>query len=108
MLEGKEALRDSQTSVSEKSLAVDDTADDTAEDTAVEEAPDGVDETGTAEASEPQYLHGLQLGLVTTCITMVCFLSLLDTSIVATVSNQSNPQTDGDLGRACRLTSFDI
>jgi hypothetical protein len=93
MLERKMGLHDSQTSVLEKSMAVDDTA--------LEETSKGANETGTTEASEPQYLHGLQLGLVTTCITMVCFLTLLDTSIVATVSNQLNPQTDGHLGRAC-------
>lgn len=44
--------------------------------------------TGTAADQEPEqgYLEGIQLGIVTACVTLVCFLVLLDTSIIATVS----------------------
>lgn len=39
----------------------------------------------THSQHEHQYLEGLQLVLVIACVTLVCFLVLLDTSIIATV-----------------------
>lgn len=36
-----------------------------------------------------EYLEGVALVLVTACVTLVCFLVLLDTSIIATVRHLS-------------------
>ncbi|OIW24685.1 hypothetical protein CONLIGDRAFT_657275 [Coniochaeta ligniaria NRRL 30616] len=74
------------------------TANDTSDDTVTETADEGLgvtektlgdepqeDATITAvTTNEPQYLEGLPLVLVVACVTLVCFLVLLDTSIIAT------------------------
>jgi hypothetical protein len=44
----------------------------------------------TADISGPQYLEGLPLLLVVGSVTLVCFLVLLDTSIIATVRNNKH------------------
>lgn len=86
--------------LSEKRLISDDTTDHTAEETAddtadesTEKAVEAKDEPArqqdeTAEV-EPEYLTGFKLFIVTACVTLVVFLLLLDTSIIATVSASS-------------------
>ncbi|KAB5566098.1 putative MFS multidrug transporter [Coniochaeta sp. 2T2.1] len=74
-------------------------ADETSDETITETADEGNDITektigdketeeanpiSTVSTREPQYLEGLQLVLVIACVTLVCFLVLLDTSIIAT------------------------
>lgn len=64
------------------------TDNDTAEDTAVESIGDtgdaGKEQPADATEPEQEYLEGFQLVIVTAAVTLVCFLVLLDTSILAT------------------------
>lgn len=48
-----------------------------------DETPEIVQESGKDD--EQKYLTGLNLFLVTSAVTLVCFLVLLDTSIIVTV-----------------------
>jgi hypothetical protein len=41
--------------------------------------------TGTLSNEEPQWISGMQLWIMFSAITLVCFLMLLDTSIIVTV-----------------------
>jgi hypothetical protein len=81
-----------------------DTSDDTVTDTA-DEGQDVTEKTlgykpqednaiTAVTTNEPQYLEGLQLVLVVACVTLVCFLVLLDTSIIATVRDIMNTVID--------------
>jgi hypothetical protein len=71
-----------------------DTTGDTTDETADEKKIIG-DQQPQAKDSEPidaepehGYLNGIQLAIVTASVTLVCFLVLLDTSIIATVSTK--------------------
>lgn len=52
--------------------------------TAVEEVPQGGPEA--VKDDEREYITGYKLGMVVAGVTLVCFLVLLDTSIIVTVS----------------------
>lgn len=61
--------------------------EDTADESSKHELGDDSQKTaGQDEESQDDYLHGLPLFTVTACVTLVAFLTLLDTAIVATVS----------------------
>jgi hypothetical protein len=61
--------------------------EDTADESSKHELANDLDNAaGPDEEPQPEYLRGLQLVTVTASITLVAFLTLLDTSIVATVS----------------------
>ena len=78
-----------QASVSRPSSAnetSDDTATETADEKPVHDEPQEDNPITAATTNEPVYLEGLPLFLVVACVTLVCFLVLLDTSIIATVS----------------------
>lgn len=59
-------------------------SDSSSASTAVEEAPQVAPEA--VKDDEREYITGYKLGMVVVGVTLVCFLVLLDTSIIVTVS----------------------
>lgn len=86
-------------------------ANDTSDDTITETADESQDVTEktlgdklqdgntltTVTTNEPKYLEGLPLVLAVACVTLVCFLVLLDTSIIATVRDKNTRMAIEDL-----------
>lgn len=70
----------------------------------VGEEPTAESPLSRATTKEPVYLEGLPLVLVVACVTLVAFLILLDTSIIATVS-MCAPHL-GPRGRRCTVADL--
>lgn len=82
-------MYDSETKTKEQQLNSPETSKELGSDTsstggAAEEAPKTTQESTKNE--EREYITGLKLGMVVVGVTLVCFLVLLDTSIIVTVS----------------------
>jgi len=99
-----EQVSDSRPSTANE--ASDDTVTETADEKTARDEPQEGNPITAATTNEPVYLEGLPLFLVVACVTLVCFLVLLDTSIIATVSIVSwtlKAENHADMMDAIRL-----
>lgn len=56
------------------------------------EADEAAAETERSVTNKEEYLTGFKLGLILVSVTIVCFLMMLDMSILATVSRRMLPR----------------